>query len=107
MTPAVAAAQSLDTQPVTNLAAPALLRAVTLDYSAVTPDLAEFRQLLQKRSLRARKVFESIEKRLGDSQEGLRLRSVQQALIELNFSEALAALDRVVSSPEQDREIAR
>ena len=50
MAPAVAAAQSLDTQPVTVLAAPALLRAVTLDYSAVTPDLAEFRQLLQKRS---------------------------------------------------------
>ena len=107
ITPAVAAAQRLDTQPVKNLAAPALLRAVTLDYSAVTPDLAEFRQLLQKRSLRARKVFEAIEKRLGDSQESLRLRSVQQALMDLDFSKALANLDDVVSLPEQDREAAR
>ena len=107
ISPAIAAAQRLDNQPVKNLAAPALLRAVTLDYSAVTPDLAEFRQLLQKRSLRARKVFEAIEKRLGDSQEGLRLRSVQQALMDLDFSKALANLDDVVSLPEQDREAAR
>ena len=107
MTAAIAAAQSLDTQPVIDLTAPALLRAATLDYSAVAADLAEFRQLLQKRSLRARKVFEAIEKRLGHSQEGLRLRSVQQALMDLDFSKALADLDGVVSLPEQDRETAQ
>jgi two-component system sensor histidine kinase/response regulator len=101
MSPAIAAAQGLDEPPHIDLRAPALLQAVTLDYSAVAADLAEFRQLLQKRSLRARKVFEVIEKRLGGSQEGLRLRSIQQALTNLDFSRALADLDGVISNPEQ------
>jgi two-component system sensor histidine kinase/response regulator len=95
MSPAIAAAQSLDMQPKTALAAPALLRAVTLNYSDVGPALAEFRQLLQRRSLRARKAFEAIEARMGDSPEGQRLQPVRQALIDLDFSRAMAELDQL------------
>jgi two-component system sensor histidine kinase/response regulator len=104
MGPAVAAAQSLDLKPLSNLSASALLRAVTLDYSEVAPMLAEFRQLLQKRSLRARKVFDTIEERLGDRQEGIRLYSVRQAVMDLDFSKALAELDGLAVLAEQDQE---
>jgi two-component system, sensor histidine kinase and response regulator len=100
MSPAIAAAQSLDLQPATALAAPALLRAVTLDYSDVGPVLAELRQLLQRRSLRARKAFEAIEVRLGDSPEGQRLQPVRQALMDLDFSRAIADLDRLTAPVE-------
>ena len=104
MGPAIAAALSLDTQPSSSLTAAALRRAVTLDYSEVALMLAEFRQLLQKRSLRARKIFEAIEERLGDSQEGMRLRSIRQALLDLDFSRALADLDELSTPAEIDQE---
>ena len=101
---ALAAAQSLDTAREVDLSVPALLRAATFDYSAVRPQLAELRELLQRRSLRARKVFDSLRVALGDGPETQRLESVRQALATLDFVTALSELDDITAAPEPVRE---
>jgi hypothetical protein len=104
MAEALAAAQSLDGAREVDLSVPALLRAATFDYSAVRPQLAELRELLQRRSLRARKVFDSLRLALGDSPETQRLESVRQALATLDFATALSELDDITAAPEPVRE---
>jgi two-component system sensor histidine kinase/response regulator len=101
---ALAAARTLDGSRKLDLAAPALLRAGTLDYSAVRPQVAELRELLQRRSLRARKVFDDLRCSLGDSPESQQLESVRQALGKLAFATALSELDDITAAPEPVRE---
>jgi two-component system, sensor histidine kinase and response regulator len=101
---ALAAAQSLGGAREVDLSVPALLRAATFDYSAVRPQLAELRELLQRRSLRARKVFDNLRAALGDSPETQRLESVRQALATLDFATALSELDDITAAPEPVRE---
>ncbi|WP_227308547.1 response regulator [Acidisoma cellulosilyticum] len=98
MKPAIAAAQSLRSQSPVAPVAPALLRAGTLDYTPVASELAELQQLLQRRSLKARKMFETVEARLGNSPEGLRLDPIRQALSALDYPKALAYLEELTAS---------
>ena len=97
MGPAVAAAQSLRGQSPVAPVAPALLRAGTLDYTSVATELAELHQLLQRRSLKARKMFETVEARLGSSAEGLRLDPIRQALSALDYPKALTYLEELTA----------
>jgi two-component system, sensor histidine kinase and response regulator len=105
--PALAAARKLEGNRDTSLVAPALLRAATLDYSAVDPLLAELRQLLQRRSLRARKVFDDLQERLGDGPERNRLQPIRSALSELDFSTAIAELEGLTAPAPSIREASR
>lgn len=104
MAPALLAAKSLAPTPRVAPIAPALLRAGLLDYGTVSTELAELRELLQRRSLKARKVFEDLTARLGDTAEGLRLDPIRQALGALDYPKAIALLDEltnpVVPEPE-------
>ncbi|MCB8875839.1 response regulator [Acidisoma silvae] len=97
MKPALTAAQSLRGQSPVAPLAPALLRAGTLDYSAVTSELAELHQLLQRRSLKARKMFEALEAKLGNTPEGLRLDPIRQALASLDYPKALSYLEELTT----------
>jgi two-component system, sensor histidine kinase and response regulator len=101
---AVSVALTLDVPQPVDLAAPALRRAATLDYAAVRPQLAELRELLRRRSLRARKVFDDMRLSLGDSAEAHRIEPVRKALGTLDFATALAELDEITAMPEPVRE---
>jgi two-component system, sensor histidine kinase and response regulator len=101
---AVSAALTLDVPRPVDLAAPALRRAATLDYAAVRPQLAELRELIQRRSLRARKVFDEVRLSLGDSAEAHRIEPVRKALGTLDFATALLELDEITALPEPARE---
>jgi two-component system, sensor histidine kinase and response regulator len=101
---AVSAALTLDVARPADLAAPALRRAATLDYATVRPQLAELRELIQRRSLRARKVFDDVRLSLGDSAEAHRIEPVRKALGTLDFATALLELDEITAMPEPVRE---
>ncbi|HTH99561.1 MAG TPA: response regulator [Acidisoma sp.] len=95
LAPAILAAKSLDTGGRVAPIGPALMRAGTLDYGHITAELAELRQLLRRRSLKARKLFDSIEAQLGQSPEGLRLDPIREALAALDYAKAIALLDEL------------
>jgi two-component system sensor histidine kinase/response regulator len=95
--PALAAAQSLRSEAPAAPISAALMRAASLDYSPVTAELAELKQLLQRRSLKARKLFEAVERRLGDTPECLRLEPVREALAALDYPRALHHLDELTT----------
>ncbi|HEX3984953.1 MAG TPA: response regulator, partial [Acidisoma sp.] len=95
--PALLAARSLDTARRVAPIAPALMRAGTLDYGHVATEFAELRELLQRRSLKARKFFEAISTQLGDSPEGLRLDPIREALAGLDYPRAIALLDELTT----------
>jgi two-component system, sensor histidine kinase and response regulator len=67
----------------------------TLDYTASMPLIAEIRDLLQRRSLRARKTFEMLEHGLGATPEAVGLHPVKAALERLDYRGALALLDKI------------
>jgi signal transduction histidine kinase/DNA-binding response OmpR family regulator len=92
--PALAASRSLVTEapPVAPPSAPA-----HLDYSAMRPALAELREQLQRRSLRARKTLEAMEASLGDRPEAAGLRPVAAAMAALDFTGATALLDELIA----------
>jgi signal transduction histidine kinase/DNA-binding response OmpR family regulator/HPt (histidine-containing phosphotransfer) domain-containing protein len=73
-----------------------------LDYSASTSKIGEIRELLQRRSLGARKAFQDFEQMLGSTPEGAALHSVKAALARLNFGEALTMLDLVTGGDAND-----
>jgi CheY-like chemotaxis protein/HPt (histidine-containing phosphotransfer) domain-containing protein len=99
MEEALSAARTLSVVGHINFSASALLRTATLDYSAVRPQLAELRELLQRRSLRARKVFDEVQSSLGESVEGQRIEPVRQAIWKLDFVAALSELDEITALP--------
>jgi signal transduction histidine kinase/DNA-binding response OmpR family regulator len=99
MEEALSAAKTLSVIEHIDLSASALVRAATLDYSAVRPQIAELRELLKRRSLRARKVFDEVQSSLGESVEGQRIEPVRQALRRLDFVAALSELDEITSAP--------
>ncbi|MFC7552345.1 response regulator [Pseudoroseomonas wenyumeiae] len=89
--PALAASRSLVVEaPPAAPAAPA-----RLDYSAVLPALADLREQLQRRSLRARRTLETMEATLGDTPEAAGLRPVAAAMAALDFTGAAALLDEL------------
>ncbi|RKK03382.1 response regulator [Pseudoroseomonas wenyumeiae] len=90
--PALAASRSLvvEAPPAAAPAAPA-----HLDYSAVLPALADLREQLQRRSLRARRTLETMEATLGDTPEAAGLRPVAAAMAALDFTGAAALLDEL------------
>jgi two-component system sensor histidine kinase/response regulator len=87
------------------LAASALLKAASTpaqavntsppDYTTVIPIILELRQALEHRSLRARAIFQSLERALGLSSATADLHAVQTALDRLNYGEALKILDEL------------
>jgi two-component system, sensor histidine kinase and response regulator len=88
MIPALLAARSLDG------AAPAALPAQSarnFNYSQVMPAIAELRELLQRRNLRARRSFVALEEALGA--EAGQLQSVKEAIAELDYARAAELLD--------------
>jgi CheY-like chemotaxis protein/HPt (histidine-containing phosphotransfer) domain-containing protein len=107
MGPALAAARSLAAPvPVPVLASAPAGDAVAHDYSAMLPAMAELRDQLQRRSLRARKTLEALETRLGDAPEAAGLRPVAAAMAALDFSQAVALLDELMAQPDAQKEIA-
>ena len=94
LTPALAAAATLaDT---TTRPAPA--KAEKVDYRPFTPMIEELRQLLHRRSLRARKTFDLLEQSLGAHTEATGLAAVKAALDRLDFDTAASELDRATRS---------
>lgn len=93
LVPALAASAELKGTPL-----PVLTHSTAyLDYSASMSKIGEIRDLLQRRSLGARKAFEDFEQTLGSTPEGAGLHSVKAALARLNYGEALTMLDLVTS----------
>lgn len=92
--PAVAAALSLVVQPPATMAAPAA--DLALDFVPVLPALAELKEQLQRRSLRARKTLEGIEVVLGNSPEASALQPLAAAMASLDFPGAAALLDELI-----------
>lgn len=78
-----------------------------LDYSASLSTIGEIRDLLQRRSLGARKAFEDFEQTLGTTPEGAGLHPVKAALARLNYGEALTMLDLVTGWDTNDDRPAR
>ncbi|MBC9177181.1 response regulator [Pseudoroseomonas ludipueritiae] len=91
--PALAASRSLVAAARSTAAVPPA--AARLDYSALRPALAELREQLQRRSLRARKTLEGMEAALGDTPEAAGLRPVAAAMAALDFAGAVALLDEL------------
>ncbi len=65
-----------------------------LDYTQSAPMIAELRTLLHRRSLRARKLFDTLEQSLGETPEAAGLHPVKLALGRLEYEEALTLLDQ-------------
>lgn len=95
MSPAIAAAQSLRRGATAAPVNAALTRAAALDFTGVAIELAELKQLLLRRSLKARKLFEALEARLANTPEGVRLEPVRGALAALDYASALRYLDEL------------
>jgi two-component system, sensor histidine kinase and response regulator len=92
--PALAAAATLrGASAAAAAAAPGV--ATPIDYAAAAPMIIEMRGLLQRRSLRARKIFEMLEQALGTTPEAVGLRPVKAALDKLDYGEALIMLDEI------------
>ncbi len=72
----------------------------TVGHADLMSLIMEFRELLQRRSLRARKAFDLLEQRLGIVPEAEGLHSVKAALARLDFDEALIMLDKVTTRNE-------
>lgn len=89
--PALAASAAL--KGTTGAAVPGV--AVALDYGGSKPIIMELRALLQRRSLRARKSFDTLEQSLGLTPEAAGLHSVGLALGRLDYGEALTMLDEI------------
>jgi len=95
MLPALAAAASLRCA-----SPPAAGVAVAVDFRASRPALTELRDLLRRRSLRARRTFDALEHTLGGTPEAAALHPVKAALDGLNYDEALIMLDKIVGLDE-------
>ena len=67
----------------------------TADYTAFNPIIVELRDLLQRRSLRARKVFETLEQAIGPQPAAAGLLPVRVALDRLDFDAAITELNRL------------
>ena len=94
MTPAVAAARSLDPKPAPAPVSASATEAAPTDLSVVQGDLDELRDLLQRRSMRARRAYEALEPRLGGIDAGT-LAALKEAIGKLDYPNALALLDRI------------
>ncbi|MBB6262466.1 signal transduction histidine kinase/DNA-binding response OmpR family regulator [Paenochrobactrum gallinarii] len=92
--PALEAAQSLQPAQVKNTA----VKSAGLDFDAVINDTALLRELLVKRSLRARSSFEELAGKLNTSSTEMPLLPVKQAIDKLDYEKALAALDQLLMS---------
>jgi two-component system sensor histidine kinase/response regulator len=96
MLPALAASAALRGVP-----APAVaVVATAVDYTGSAPMIAELRELLQRRSLRARKTFEMLEQALGTTPEAAGLRPVKTALGKLDYGQALMMLNQITGPDE-------
>jgi hypothetical protein len=96
MAPALSAARSLDGP------APAAALAATgdaLDYRPMAPVIAELREQLQRRNLRARRSFAALEDALGATPAAARLQPVKQAITDLDYALAAELLDTLTSQP--------
>jgi two-component system sensor histidine kinase/response regulator len=94
--PALAAAASLKVATMPALRA----AAVAVNYRASRPALIELSDLLRRRSLRARKTFNTLEQSLGTTPEAAALHPVKMALDSLNYDEALTLLDKITELDE-------
>jgi two-component system, sensor histidine kinase and response regulator len=63
--------------------------------------IMELRELLRRRSLRARKTFDLLEQMLGMTPEATGLHSVKAALGRLDYAEALIMLDKITMRNER------
>jgi DHA1 family purine base/nucleoside efflux pump-like MFS transporter len=69
--------------------------AAEVDYATSMPTIIEFRKLLHRRSLLARRNFAVLEQALGMTRETTRLHPVKVALDRLDYDQALVLLDRI------------
>jgi two-component system, sensor histidine kinase and response regulator len=67
----------------------------TLNYTASMPKIVEFRELLRRRSLRARKTFDLLEQSLGTTPEAAGLYPVKVALGKLDYDGAMNMLAEI------------
>jgi signal transduction histidine kinase/DNA-binding response OmpR family regulator len=107
MVPALDAARSLVPDATAEPKSAAPDTAATLDYAAVLPAIAELREQLQRRSLRARKTLEALEAKLGGTPEAAGLRPVATAIAALDFAKATALLDDLTNQQAAQEELAR
>jgi signal transduction histidine kinase/DNA-binding response OmpR family regulator/HPt (histidine-containing phosphotransfer) domain-containing protein len=105
MCPALAAIGSLDAGSAAEQAAPAA-PAGALDYSAVLPMLAELKEQLLRRSMRARKTLEAVREAIGHGPAADGLRPVEAAMASLDFTKAAAQLDQLVGQSGALKELA-
>jgi signal transduction histidine kinase/CheY-like chemotaxis protein/HPt (histidine-containing phosphotransfer) domain-containing protein len=85
----------------------AAISAPRLDYARSVLMIDELRDLLQRRSLRARNAFDDLELTLGVTPEKSGLHAVKGALDNLNFDQALRVLDQVTGRDADDDEPVR
>jgi CheY-like chemotaxis protein len=78
-----------------------------LDYAGSVVMIDELRDLLQRRSLRARKAFDYLELTLGATPERSGLLAVKAALDKLNFDQALTLLDALTGGDADQEDPAR
>ncbi|MBL6080476.1 response regulator [Belnapia sp. T18] len=97
MEPALAAARGL-ASPAAQAAA-----AESADMAALQPIIAELRGLLQRRSLRARKVLEALEAAFGAGSS--ELGPLKEAVAVLDFNRAIGLLDGLACSPAVTEEL--
>jgi chemotaxis protein histidine kinase CheA len=96
MLPALAASAVLKS----SLTPASVTNVTRADYTASAPMIAEVRDLVRRRSLRARKTFDSLEQALGKTPEAVGLLPIKAALDRLDFAEALLLLDRITGADE-------
>lgn len=92
--PALEAAGSLQPAQPKN----AIFKSAGLNFDDVINETAILRELLVKRSLRARSVFEELAGKLNTTTNVMPLLPVKQAIDKLDYEQALAALDHLLST---------
>lgn len=97
MTPALAAARSLALAPASTP------QADSADRASLRPLIEELRGLLQRRSLRARRVLEALEAALGG--EAARLAPLKDAIAALDYARAATLLDTLAGQPAVSEEL--
>ena len=69
--------------------------AAVVDYSASTPMISELRGLLERRSLRARNIFDLLERAHATTPEAAELLPIKEALGKLDYATALVMLEEI------------
>ncbi|WP_207540901.1 response regulator [Sabulicella rubraurantiaca] len=107
MTPAVAAARSLSAKSAGSRKALSQKEREQLDYTSVGPQLAELREQLTRRSLRARATLAALKAALGETAEAHQLIPVEAAVAALDFAGAAMLLDETMAVSTVQGELAQ